>query len=158
MTNDTPDIKKISNLKVHFLLLILDTLALGTYFSFEALSEIETALSKNVSEIIIDEGAFYILILLGLIFFHLIIAISIHTPISKSIYKEKFAGTAMTLGFFTFIFSGYFVSNYVENKLIKADYHFCGDLSYSGNYKSTHYVWRNKNTDCTITLNNPPTQ
>ena len=156
--NNLSDKKKPNYLKIHLLLLSLDTLALGTYFGFEALSKINTALSSKTLEIIVNETAFYIFILLYLVFFHLIIVIGIHTPISKTRFKEKFVSTSFIIGFFIFFFSGYFVSNYVENKLIKADYHFCENLSYSGNYKSTHYVWRNKETDCNIILDKPLTQ
>lgn len=140
----------MSYLRGHLLMLIPDSLALGTYFGFETLSKISTAVSSSVQEIIINETEFYIFILLFLPVGHILLALYTHSPISTKLYKEKFLSISLIVSFFIFLFSGYFVSTYVETKLINANYNFCENLSYSGNYRSTHYVWRLKNLSCDI--------
>ena len=139
---------KANPIKGHILFLFMDLFAIGSYLGFSAYSKIQQDLSNLNREIIVDESGFYTFMLLFIVAFHILLILVTHTPISKTKHKEHFLNIGIVISFLLSFFSGYFVSNHVENKLIKADYHFCENLSYSGNYKSTHYVWRAKGISC----------
>lgn len=141
--------KKENRLKAHLIFLAMDLIAVGTYFTFDTLSEISNAITTSSSEIIVNEVSFYILIVFFIPAFHLLVTLDVHTALQKQTYREKFNAFYLAFTFGIAIFSGHFASIYTENKLESNEYHFCENLSYEKTVRgATHYVWRAKEVSC----------
>lgn len=146
--NDSSQSITTNYLKGHFIALFLDLFALGSYFGFNALSDVSFAIDNSQPEIVVNEGLFYTFILLYILILHFLLIIFAHTPISRKSYKEKFLIISFIITFIPTTLSGFITSNYVESSLLKKEYHFCENLSHEGRYFSTHHVWRAKNQNC----------
>ena len=145
---NTTNSKKPNKLKAHLLLLFLNIFTLGTYFGFQSISETLHSLSQFESEIILFPGDYFIFYIAAPLLFHILVAIDLHSPISKYIEKNKYYLIGMPLILILLIPSPFIILNNMESKLEIAGYHYCENIEYRNKYFNTHHVWRAKNKSC----------